>query len=306
MKALRVAVALSGLVLAVAPAPVGRASAVPRAKLAGTTIVSTADSGWMPVTLPRDVTISTAPFDNPLITLTSGGPLSVVVLRQDVKRGVEVVYKQADLCRPDCKGQALSSLTAWDPTAKEFSKKMTLPAGRYQLYVIALEEPTAVRMKLPGLSGRTQLHPGLPVDLTSKEMRTTDPPSPYNFSAQVDHTVDGRGLSLIAAEADTDHFVAGNMSSCIEAADGETPAPVDDPTCEGGRTAGTGVVVNNLAEGGRKVLMSMGLLGRGAYEHQLRLRQASAIRSFHVRHLLLNYSSPYRHNDWLYSMSFMW
>jgi hypothetical protein len=194
----------------------------------------------------------------------------------------------------------------WDPNATLREERIFLPKGRYQLYVVTTGRPVTARIKLPGLSGSTRLSPKARADVTTRDISSTEPPSPAVYSTQLDHNLSNRGLSLVAAELDTDRFVASNFSACIEPSDGEVPAAADEPTCEGGRTAGSGTVTDKTANGGRKTIISMGLLGPGSYEHQLRFRQASLVRSFDARHILLSYETSDRNDDWLYSMSMMW
>jgi hypothetical protein len=299
---LRAAAVIVGILVGSIPIP-GNGALSRGGVLAGSNEVTAARSMWMPVTLPRAVRVSTYPFDNPLVEVTSRGSLAGIVLRQDVRQGIEVVHMEGDLCGSACPGQALDGLTVWDPKAKVRRSSITLPRGRYQLYAIATDGPMTARIRLPGLRGSADLAPDRQADFTSRATGT-DPSDPYVLAEQVDLSLGHRGLSMFAAEVDAERVAANSFGSCIETSDGELPAATDPAACEG--TAAGGAVVRHSTEGGRMAIMSMGQLGPGSYEHQLNFRTASVVRSFEARHFLLEYETEDRSGGGLYSLTGMW
>jgi len=263
-------------------------------------------TSWMRVRLPQPVTVSTKPFDNPLVTVLDGGDIAGVVLKQDVPfGGIEVVGMRADLCpQPRCAGEALATTHVVDPAAERHRRRVTLPAGKYLLYLITNGAPTQVRLKLPGLPGQASFAPTVPARVAFGEPETTSPApaGPYVYSAEATHNIDGAGISFLALEFDTERFAGASLSSCIEP-DQEELDPSDAVACEGGRTAGTGVFTRNDLEGGRKIVMSMGLLGSDSWSHRINYRSAALVDGFEARGFSLSYDTGRRGGWWMYSLS---
>lgn len=127
-------------------------------RLAGTTKIVGSSTALVRVVLPEAVTIAARPFDNPVVKVSTAGQLGGLVLKQDVPKGAaEVVALSIDPCdeRP-CDQDRLEFVQTY-PFGDE--GRLTLPAGRYLLYLVTDGARTEVELKLPGLAGTETLRP---------------------------------------------------------------------------------------------------------------------------------------------------
>jgi len=175
-----IGVALGGLLLLAAPAQ-GVALAqptrvsAPTAVLTGTVTISGSQSGYVPVTVAKDMKLGD-PFAakyRGVVTVTGGGDAAGFALVQDGLKGQVLLAGRSEAYAPFVKkfGVPVNSLNPDLQDGAEF----TIPAGDYRLYLITGGQPTSVTIKFLGGSGTSRLAPTTKVESVVQQVGLTTP-----------------------------------------------------------------------------------------------------------------------------------
>ena len=148
---------------AAAISPATARSPVDRVTLGGVNVISGDSITGMSVRIPEPVTVEGDPFSNDDVSYSGPGRvvgLALVEQGVPLRRAFELVSVRWSYCgEPGCPPDPddVAEIT----TSSDFrGKRWEIPAGDYRLYLIADGKPVEVTLKLHGLDGSTDLHPG--------------------------------------------------------------------------------------------------------------------------------------------------
>jgi hypothetical protein len=148
-------------------APVGLAAGPTAPKLAAVTRVVGNRSGAMSVVLPRDVAVPANPFENDVVAYKGRGRLvGLVLVERAAKKPAQLISARWDFCgKPGCVPKEPQALTVVLNRPISDDEMQTLPAGSYDLYLIADRAPAEVSLELDELDGQARLVPRAAVDM---------------------------------------------------------------------------------------------------------------------------------------------
>lgn len=162
-------VAASALLAALAVPVVAPAQAAGPMQLPGTLVLTGTATGGVRVHIPRATSIDIAPKDDrngKAVTISGKGRFVGAVIEQHAKR--DKTYDPRDrsvyalrysLCgTPTCTAPAYYFGVSIEPSHK-FSNTPTLPAGDYDVFLVADGQPTTVTLRFKGLSGSRTVTP---------------------------------------------------------------------------------------------------------------------------------------------------
>ena len=259
----RTLVALIALLTAlpIAPSP---APGETVARLTGRTVISGSETRMTKVRLPRSVEVSSFPFRNETVDLDVSGRIGGIVLKQDVpKGGVELMALSVSGCN-GCKGRA-DLFEAYDPSARGFPKKVTLPADDYWLYVVADSSPVTATLHLPGLGGRSTLRPSGAAEYSlGKAKDIFDSPTTNLKAADARQNVGRSGIALLAIDVKVGRDAVHEIQQCLSRRRMQGPDAFRmDDTCDG--SGGSTTSIGSLEERNRTVFVSIDQSGRGRF-----------------------------------------
>jgi hypothetical protein len=171
---------LGGLLLLAAPAQAGGpapragATATP-AVLTGSVTLAGTDTGFIPVTVTKDMQLGN-PFvttNRGAVTVTGGGEAAGFALIQDGLKGPILLGGRSEAFAPYVKdhGIAVNSLNFNPDDGATFA----VPAGDYRLYLITGGKPTTVTLKFIGGTGSSALAPTTKVESVVQQVDLTTP-----------------------------------------------------------------------------------------------------------------------------------
>jgi hypothetical protein len=121
--------------------------------------------------------------------------------------------------------------------AKTYPNQVTLPAGKYETYLIADGSPSKVTLRLPELSGSTVVRPTSEAD---SEIRQPSPKpvggagvTSNSLAAGVAGHLQTEGLVFHLLSFQTDVYATGHYAFCYSRGDGPEPAELG-PVCPAG------------------------------------------------------------------------
>ncbi len=259
-------------------------------ELAGTTKISGSSTALAHVVIPQPVTISTKPFDNPVATISSTGQLAGVVLKQEVaRRAVEVMAFSVDPCDGKKCDQRRLEFVLLHPLGR--GNRMTLPAGRYLLYLVSDGAPTDVTLTLPGLDGETSLRPAATARSTFSPLTpwAVGDSAKVAYSASTTHAIKRMGLTLVALEVEADAHIAGDYTSCLRPVPDNVPPTAFELSCSG--AVGGWILTHPSGDPGRVMLVGLALEGEGRFVHGVSYETAAAVTAVRSFGFALSYES---------------
>ena len=247
----------------------------------------------MRVRLPAPVEVSSSPFRNRTVDLDVTGRIGGVVMKQNVpKGGVELMALSVSGC-DGCNGRA-ELFDVYDPAARGFPKKVTLPADDYWLYVVADSAPVTATLRLPGLGGQSSLQPGGDADYTLERAKDIfDSPVGHLKAADTRQDVGGSGLALLAIDLKVRRDQVHEIQQCLSRRRMEGPeAFLMDDTCDG--SGGSTSSVGSLDEKNRSVFISIDQSGRGRFYNTMSWKVSGEIEDADVFGFSLAYPNSRR------------
>ena len=209
--------------------------------LKGSNVISGTTTSGMSVVLPRD---SSVDVDNlgRYVGLTGGGRMSGLILTgsdlKDASRPFLAVLRAGFCGAPGCtpkKSQRAGF--GFFKGSSSSSGYLTLPAGEYQLYLVADGAPVRATLELPGLRGRARLTPSRSVvsSITEPALGVGEGPGGTFYSGGESYDVKGlEGFSFNALRLKAEAWGAGEVAHCIY--DEAPPEPVAfAPGCPAGQ-----------------------------------------------------------------------
>jgi hypothetical protein len=139
-------------------------SADDAAVLTGTVTITGTETGFVPVTVPKDMSLGD-PFITryrAAVTVTGGGPAAGFALVEDDLQGAVLVGGRSEAYEPyvERHGIPVSGLLGTPrPDAKPYDGTYAIPAGSYRLYLVTGGKPTTVTLRFIGASGVSRLTP---------------------------------------------------------------------------------------------------------------------------------------------------
>jgi hypothetical protein len=289
--------ALVGLLIA-AQLPAAAAEQGPAVpQLAGTTTVVGTEVAAQVVELPQAVEVSGATFRNPLFDIDSEGRFAGVILRQRVHEDpVEVMGFRAALCdEPPCKEKPIAWADVYNPKAKFRPKRVTLPSGTYDLYVIAGDgQETRVRIDLPGLDGSTVVRPTGQADSTFGPMKeeVAESTTKVVYRGSAPQKIEGIGIAMAGIELETEALLYEDIETCLVEEDQAGDDAVSGSiACNGG---GSGSFTVGRASPTRTVVISYSLAGEGSYTNSVSYRSLAQVKGFSTLDFSLSYGAGNR------------
>jgi hypothetical protein len=262
--------------------------------LAGTTTISSSTTTVAHVLLPRPVKVSTSPFKNDLFEIKSRGRLAGAVLKQDVVRGgAEAMSLQFSLCaKAPCDRRPLGFTQVYE-THHSFSRKTTLPAGPYLLYVVADGVPTTVDVHLPGLAGKSKVRPDAAADYSLDRLSPEVPVAGTTptYRGFADASIPHMGMTVAALEVRSDKNLADKFDVCVEELNRQLPVSPDYCLASAG---GSVIMTSRGRDDHRALVVSSVLAGAGDYRHRLSLETASLVEDVNTIAFSLDYGSGRR------------
>lgn len=258
------------------------------------------------VYLPRDVRVSTAPFENSFMKISSEGRLAGAVLKQDVpKKAIEAMSIQTSVCEePPCDEDPLTATHVYAP-GHFGDRKVKLPAGYYYLYLIA-DGPTEVELHLGDLGGKTTLRPSAPARATLGALQPTieETNTKIAYQAKAEHGIGHSGISLVALELEHEQALASHITACLNHVDDEGVTPPPPGTCNEG---GFGLWFTDRAlDSDRAMIVAMGLVGPGHYWHEINYQTLGVVTEAEAMEFSLDYGMHGRDANNIYSVTFSW
>lgn len=165
----KVALYLLAGALAASGAVPAAAAPEDRALLTGTVTITGTQTGFVPVTVPKDMSLGD-PFITKYrtaVTVTGGGAAAGFALIEDDLEGAVLVGGRSPAYEPYVKkhGIPVSGLLGKArPDAKPFDGTYAVPPGSYRLYLVTGGEPTTVTLRFIGASGSSRLTPTVRTD----------------------------------------------------------------------------------------------------------------------------------------------
>lgn len=222
------------------------AEAAPRQELRATNRLTTSTSVVVPVRLPRPVVVSHVDDytelgrqPNPHLEATGRGRITGLVLTKNgagarAKEGATLTFLRYGMCAvAGCDGgdETVRALLAHgDGVVRDDNRDVTMPAGDYDLHVVADGAPVTVVLRFPALAGSAELRPAgrTPADVVAA---TTDG---VRYTSTSQHRFRGRGMIVVSATTRGDVTTGPTGGFCIvhesERDGGEATDPADAPT----------------------------------------------------------------------------
>lgn len=248
MRLARLAV-LATLVGAQFSAPAVGASEPPTNVLAGRNTITAQRSGWVDVSLARDVILPlnvrrhARAGPAPWLTFSGDGRVVALVLVKERSTGVEenptyfdwtpLAAVQFRPCLRDCAHPPVNALAM---SHRSFEGKETLHAGNYRLYVVTDGHPVTVSLELRGLPGSAHLRivEAAPSYFRTPEARSDIRDGVTVHSAGATYRMTGtEGLFLSAAVMSDDEYSGGSFDQCLSP-DRPGPDEWQEAACTGG------------------------------------------------------------------------
>lgn len=154
---------LTAVAVALAAGVAAPSSAAPAAKpavLAGTVTISGSQDGFVPVRVPKDMSLGN-PFLTKYrngVTVTGGGDAAGFVLVEDGLEGVVLIGGKSTAFAPavERSGIPVSSLNRGE---RDDGLTYAVPAGSYKLYLVTGGKPTTVTLRFIGGTGSSRVAP---------------------------------------------------------------------------------------------------------------------------------------------------
>lgn len=243
-------------------APIEQASSDKIHTLAGVTMLSADGTRVAPVHIPKPATIRTPFGESPdvrvkgaegfagfaLVSMTR--PLAIIGGRLPTSEGHHFALPVSN--PPDRSG--------WNfDFVKNYPDTVTIPPGRYRLYVFTDDEEVTIWLSLEGLKGRTVVDPGQPaaIDLSSPPPRLIGGGGATTnvYSAGESAELTSKGLIFSALWLSHEGFVSGQFDFCHYEGATEIEPVAYGPGCP--NSTQHGFTNNRLSEmdAGSKILM---------------------------------------------------
>lgn len=237
--------AASSWVLPAATYASAAAQASPPA-LSGVTRVAARTTSATWVTIPDEVRIARRLGPNPDVSIEGGGRMAGVVLTEpDLadRNRLFMMAGRASFCdSPGCASDDTYQFSVANVPTKT-PEWIVIPPGRYLLYVFTDGAPVSVTLRLHGLSGKSKLLPGTPVDA---EFHAPTPetevvgPEKKTYWFGDSGTIDAdAGMIVGAISIQARNWAQGSYGACLQR-EIRSPEPVAfSPVCPAGTATRT-------------------------------------------------------------------
>ena len=228
-----------------APASAAQSSTPPA--LSGITRImgDTTSATW--VTVPKEARFSWRYGPNPDVTIQGGGRMAGVVITEadfsDRARRFTMAARASFCDSPGCTSDDTHQFVVGSMPGATNRDWIVLPPGRYLLYLVTDGAPVSVTLRLHGLSGKSKLLPGTPVDAEfhapSPETEVVGPEKKAYWFGDSGTLDADAGLIAGALSIQANNWMQGTYGSCLQR-DVRSPEPVAfSPACPAGTATRT-------------------------------------------------------------------